>query len=85
MASLFAPGGTHALAGEFAGRDDFEVVAFLVVLARGLSVTAFDPYAALALPPETKVDRRVPKTLLIENGASAAGDRRRIGEGIRAT
>ena len=45
-------------------------------------MTAFDPYAALALPPETKVDRRVPKTLLIENGASAAGDRRRIGEGI---
>ena len=32
VASLFASGGTHALAGEFAGRDDFEVVAFLVVL-----------------------------------------------------
>ena len=45
-------------------------------------MTAFDPYAALALPPETKVDRRVPKTLLIENGASAVGDRRRIGEGV---
>ena len=45
-------------------------------------MTAFDPYAALALPPEAKVDRRVPKTLLIENGASAVGDRRRIGEGV---
>ena len=33
VASLFSPGGTHALAGEFAGIDDFEVVAFLVVLA----------------------------------------------------
>jgi superfamily II DNA or RNA helicase len=32
VASLFTPGGTHALAGEFAGMDDFEVVAFLVVL-----------------------------------------------------
>lgn len=32
VASLFTPGGTHALAGEFAGIDDFEVVAFLVVL-----------------------------------------------------
>ena len=33
VASLFSPGGTHALAGEFAGINDFEVVAFLVVLA----------------------------------------------------
>lgn len=45
-------------------------------------MTAFDPYAALALPPGTEVDRRVPKKLLIENGAFAPGDRRRIGEGI---
>lgn len=32
VASLFEPGGTHALAGEFAGINDFEVVALLVVL-----------------------------------------------------
>jgi hypothetical protein len=32
VASLFAPGGTHALQGEFAGNDDFEVVAYLVIL-----------------------------------------------------
>ncbi len=32
VASLFAPGGTHVLAGEFAGIDDFEVIAFLVIL-----------------------------------------------------
>jgi hypothetical protein len=32
VASLFTPGGTHALKGEFAGSDDFEVVAFLVIL-----------------------------------------------------
>ena len=45
-------------------------------------MTVFDPYAALALPAEAQVDRRVPKTLLIENGAFATGDRRRIREGI---
>jgi hypothetical protein len=33
MASLFSAGGTHALKGEFAGINDFEVVAFLVVLS----------------------------------------------------
>ncbi len=32
VASLFTPGGTHALAGEFAGMDDFEIVAYLVIL-----------------------------------------------------
>jgi hypothetical protein len=32
VASLFTPGGTHALKGEFAGNNDFEVIAFLVVL-----------------------------------------------------
>ncbi len=32
VASLFTPGGTHAMKGEFQGIDDFEVVAFLVVL-----------------------------------------------------
>jgi hypothetical protein len=30
--SLFTPGGTHAMKGEFAGINDFEVVAYLVVL-----------------------------------------------------
>ncbi|MGA8642491.1 helicase-related protein [Candidatus Binatus sp.] len=32
VASLFSPGGTHAMKGEFAGINDFEVVAYLVVL-----------------------------------------------------
>ena len=32
LASLFSPGGTHALPGEFAGMNDFEVLAFLAVL-----------------------------------------------------
>ena len=36
-ASLFAPGGTHALAGEFAGMDDFEVMAFLVILPEAVA------------------------------------------------
>ena len=35
IASLFSPGGTHAMSGEFAGTGDFEVVAFLVVLPEG--------------------------------------------------
>ena len=32
VASLFTPGGTHAMKGEFAGINDFEVVAWLAVL-----------------------------------------------------
>jgi hypothetical protein len=32
VASLFTPGGTHVMQGEFAGINDFEVVAYLVVL-----------------------------------------------------
>ena len=32
VASLFSPGGTHALKGEFVGINDFEVIAFLVIL-----------------------------------------------------
>jgi hypothetical protein len=32
VASLFSPGGTHAMKGEFAGSNDFEALAFLVVL-----------------------------------------------------
>jgi hypothetical protein len=32
VASLFSAGGTHAMRGEFAGMEDFEVVAWLVVL-----------------------------------------------------
>ena len=32
IASLFSPGGTHAMKGEFAGSNDFEVLAYLVVL-----------------------------------------------------
>ena len=32
VASLFTPGGTHAMKGEFAGINDFEVVSYLVVL-----------------------------------------------------
>ncbi|WP_308923368.1 helicase-related protein [Janthinobacterium sp. J1-1] len=32
VASLFSPGGTHAMKGEFAGSNEFEVLAFMVVL-----------------------------------------------------
>ena len=38
--------------------------------------------AALALPAEARVDQRVPKKLLAEQGAPTASDRRQIQEGI---
>ena len=38
--------------------------------------------AALALSPEARVDKRVPKKLLAEQGAPTAGDKRQIQEGI---
>jgi hypothetical protein len=38
--------------------------------------------AALDLPASARVDRRVPKTLLVENGAPTAADKRRINDGI---
>lgn len=38
--------------------------------------------AALDLPTQARVDRRVPKSLLLEHGAPTAADRRRINEGI---
>lgn len=45
-------------------------------------MTAADLIAALDLPPSARVDRRVPKTLLVEHGAPTAADKRRINEGI---
>ena len=41
-----------------------------------------DIITALALPPESRVDQRVPKKLLVENGAPTAADKRQINEGI---
>ena len=43
---------------------------------------AADLIAALDLPPNARVDRRVPKTLLLEHGAPTAADKQRIKEGI---
>ena len=43
-----------------------------------------DVIDALELPPGARVDRRVPKTLLVEHGAPTAADKRRINEGIEA-
>jgi hypothetical protein len=45
-------------------------------------VTAAEVIAALDIPPGARVDRRVPKKLLVENGAPTAADRRHISEGI---
>jgi hypothetical protein len=43
---------------------------------------AADVIAALELPRSTRVDQRVAKKLLVENGAATPADRRRINEGI---
>lgn len=43
---------------------------------------AADLIAALDLPANARVDRRVPKTLLLEHGAPTAADKRRIRDGI---
>lgn len=43
---------------------------------------ATDAIAALTLPPECRVDQRVPKKLLVENGAPTTADKRQINEGI---
>jgi hypothetical protein len=43
---------------------------------------AADLVAALDLPESTRLDQRVPKKLLVENGAPTAADKRRINEGI---
>jgi hypothetical protein len=45
-------------------------------------MNAADLITALDLPPGARVDRRVPKTLLVEHGAPTAADKRRINEGI---
>ncbi len=44
--------------------------------------TVADVVAALELPHRVRVDRRVPKTLLVEHGAPTSADKRRITEGI---
>jgi len=41
-----------------------------------------DVIAALALPADTRVERRVPKKLLLEQGAPTAADKRQIQDGI---
>ncbi len=41
-----------------------------------------DVLAALALPVQARLDKRVPKKLLVEQGAFAPGDRRKIQDGL---
>ena len=45
-------------------------------------MSEFDLIAALALPGSALVDRRVPKSMLVENGAPTPADKRRIRDGI---
>ena len=45
-------------------------------------MTGDEVIAALDLPPAARVDRRVPKTLLLEHGAPTAADKRYINAGI---
>lgn len=45
-------------------------------------MTADDIIAALNLPADARIDQRVPKKLLVENGAPTAADKRQINDGI---
>ena len=45
-------------------------------------MTAATVIAALCLPDDARVDQRVPKKLLVENGAPTAADKRQINDGI---
>jgi hypothetical protein len=45
-------------------------------------MNASDLIAALDLPAGARVNRRVPKSLLVEHGAPTAADRRRINDGV---
>lgn len=45
-------------------------------------MSAAEILAALDLPDAARVDRRVPKTLLVEHGAPTAADRRQVNEGV---
>jgi hypothetical protein len=45
-------------------------------------MTAVTVIAALQLPADARVDQRVPKKLLVENGAPTAADKRQINDGI---
>ncbi len=45
-------------------------------------MNAADLIAALDLPASARVEQRVPKKLLVENGAPTAADKRRINKGI---
>jgi len=45
-------------------------------------MTAATVIAALQLPADARVDQRVPKKLLVENGAPTAADKRQINDGI---
>lgn len=45
-------------------------------------MTLQDLIAALELPASSRVDQRIPKKLLVENGAPTAADKRNINEGI---
>lgn len=45
-------------------------------------MTGDEAIAALDLPASSRVDRRVPKTLLLEHGAPTAADKRHINDGI---
>jgi hypothetical protein len=45
-------------------------------------MTPADLIAALDLPAAARVDQRVPKKLLLENGAPTATDKRAIADGV---
>jgi hypothetical protein len=52
------------------------------VVKKGVDLNLQTLIAALDLPDSSRVNQRVPKKLLVENGAPTAADKRRINEGI---
>src|SRR5690606_36586974 len=52
------------------------------VTAMERTLTAQTVVSALALPAESRVDQRVPKTLLVEHGAPTAADKRLTREAV---
>jgi len=52
------------------------------VVKKGVNLNLQTLIAALDLPDTARVNQRVPKKLLVENGAPTSADKRRINEGI---
>jgi len=82
--------GTHAMRANSQGSTIFEVVAFLVASAPSTGCCFMTGMAAIAAivaaldssPQGARVDTRVPKKMLVEQGAPTTADKRAIQDGV---